>query len=94
MMTKRFIRSVFFVLVWLGIIGGTSHALAQENLAPFRVALTGKYPPFSYYDNMGQLTGFDVDVSHDGTRLLFAWKTSDREDDYHLYELDRDSGHE
>ncbi|MFH1266051.1 MAG: hypothetical protein ABIK89_10010, partial [Planctomycetota bacterium] len=30
----------------------------------------------------------DPDVSHDGRRILFAWKKSDREDDYHLYEMD------
>jgi len=30
----------------------------------------------------------DPDVSHDGKRVLFAWKKSDREDDYHLYEMD------
>ena len=30
----------------------------------------------------------DPDVSHDGKRILFAWKKSDREDDYHLYEMD------
>ena len=30
----------------------------------------------------------DPDVSYDGRRVLFAWKKSDREDDYHLYELD------
>lgn len=30
----------------------------------------------------------DVDVSYDGTRILFAWKKSDREDDYSLYEMD------
>ncbi len=29
----------------------------------------------------------DPDVSYDGKRLLFAWKKSDREDDYHLYEM-------
>jgi hypothetical protein len=29
----------------------------------------------------------DPDVSYDGRRVLFAWKTSDREDDYHLYEM-------
>ena len=29
----------------------------------FRVALTGKYPPFSFYDSDGNLTGFDVDIS-------------------------------
>jgi hypothetical protein len=30
----------------------------------------------------------DPDVSHDAGRVLFAWKKSDREDDYHLYELE------
>ncbi|MCX6925903.1 MAG: hypothetical protein NT154_22255, partial [Verrucomicrobia bacterium] len=30
----------------------------------------------------------DPDVSHDGKRLLFAWKKSDRQDDFHLYEMD------
>jgi hypothetical protein len=29
----------------------------------------------------------DPDVSYDAARILFAWKKSDREDDYHLYEL-------
>jgi len=27
------------------------------------------------------------DVSYDGTRILFAWKKSDRGDDYHIYEM-------
>lgn len=30
----------------------------------------------------------DPDVSFDGRRVLFSWKKSDREDDYHLYEMD------
>jgi len=30
----------------------------------------------------------DPDVHWDGKRILFAWKKSDREDDYHLYEMD------
>jgi hypothetical protein len=30
----------------------------------------------------------DPDVSYDGRRVLFAWKKSDRADDYHLYEMD------
>lgn len=34
----------------------------------------------------------DPDVSYDGRSILFAWKKSDREDDYHLYEMDAASG--
>ena len=30
----------------------------------------------------------DPDVSFDGQCVLFSWKKSDREDDYHLYEMD------
>lgn len=30
----------------------------------------------------------DLDVSYDGKKLLFAWKKSDRKDDFHLYEMD------
>lgn len=31
-------------------------------------------------------------VSYDGKRVLFAWKKSDREDDYHLYEMEVATG--
>ena len=30
----------------------------------------------------------DPDVSHDARHVVFSWKKSDREDDYHLYEMD------
>lgn len=30
----------------------------------------------------------DPDVSYDGRAILFSWKKSDRQDDYHLYEMD------
>ncbi len=33
----------------------------------------------------------DPDVHWDGRRILFAWKKSDRNDDYHLYEMDLDT---
>ncbi|MBD3419023.1 MAG: ABC transporter permease subunit [Chitinivibrionales bacterium] len=36
----------------------------------FSVALTGKYPPFSFYSDSGTLTGFDVDVSAEIARRL------------------------
>ena len=32
------------------------------------------------------------DVSYDGRRILFAWKKDNREDDYHLYEMDAATG--
>ena len=34
----------------------------------------------------------DPDVSYDGRRILFAWKKSDRADDYHLYEMEVETG--
>lgn len=34
----------------------------------------------------------DPDVSLDGRRILFSWKKSDREDDYHLYEWNTGQG--
>ena len=33
----------------------------------------------------------DPDVSWDGKRILFSWKKSDRQDDYHLYEMDAET---
>jgi His/Glu/Gln/Arg/opine family amino acid ABC transporter permease subunit len=36
---------------------------AKADPAPLRVGLTGKYPPFNYWDNEGKLVGFDVDVA-------------------------------
>jgi hypothetical protein len=34
----------------------------------------------------------DPDVSYDGRRVLFAWKKSLNEDDYHLYDYDMETG--
>jgi len=36
----------------------------------FTTALTGKFPPFSFYDSNGELSGFDVDVSKEIARRL------------------------
>jgi len=36
---------------------------AADDSQSFTVALTGKYPPFSFYSSQGELTGFDVDVA-------------------------------
>ena len=48
----------------------TAPTIAQDREKPLRVALTGKYPPFSYYDQQGSLAGFDVDVSSEITKRL------------------------
>jgi len=52
----------------------------------------GVYPKFNILldDPAGVIR--DPDVSHDGNRILFAWKKSFREDDYHLYEMDVKTG--
>lgn len=36
----------------------------------FKTALTGKFPPFSYYDQKGELAGFDVDVANEIARRM------------------------
>jgi len=34
----------------------------------------------------------DLDLSHDAKRVLFSWKKSERNDDYHLYEMELETG--
>ena len=43
----------------LGLLAVTP-ALASEKL---RIATTGGYPPFTYVDDAGEITGFDVDIA-------------------------------
>ncbi len=39
----------------------------QETL---KIALTGKYPPFSFYNQQGKLAGFDVDIAKEIANIL------------------------
>lgn len=58
------VRAVLLVLAALAVpCLPTATAAGQEQAAPLRVALTGKYPPFSFYNEDGELVGFDVDVA-------------------------------
>ncbi len=56
-----FFRSNKIIFVLLLIISTITISNAKND--NFKVALTGKYPPFSMYDSHGNLAGFDVDVS-------------------------------
>jgi His/Glu/Gln/Arg/opine family amino acid ABC transporter permease subunit len=59
--SKMFFRSNKIIFVLLLIISTITISNAKND--NFKVALTGKYPPFSMYDSHGNLAGFDVDVS-------------------------------
>ena len=65
---KRLLGLTLAVLgvVLLGLVSGDLHSSEER----FRVALTGKYPPFSYYNEEGKLSGFDVDVSKEIAKRL------------------------
>jgi len=52
---------ITLTLTFLALVGPRPAAAEEE----FVTALTGKFPPFSYYDNQGNLAGFDVDVSRE-----------------------------
>ena len=51
----------FFLPLMLALLLGGS--VFAEDARELKVALTGKYPPFSMYDANGELVGFDVDVA-------------------------------
>ncbi|MEA4862504.1 MAG: ABC transporter substrate-binding protein/permease [Victivallaceae bacterium] len=44
--------------------------LRGEPEGEFTTALTGKFPPFSFYNQKGELAGFDVDVARELARRL------------------------
>lgn len=61
--------------VLLGLLGFAGNVAADAAPEPvparaFVTALTGKFPPFSFYDSRGELAGFDVDVSREIARRM------------------------
>lgn len=52
-------------LTALALAAGLSAQAAVPTLTPgvLKIAMEGTYPPFTYKDEQGQLTGFDVDIA-------------------------------
>lgn len=47
----------------LAMLAGMSAVSHSQGAEPLVVGLTGKYPPFNYFDPSGKLVGFDVDIA-------------------------------
>jgi arginine/lysine/histidine/glutamine transport system substrate-binding/permease protein len=62
-MVQRVLFSLLFFLLISGCAEKPVDHTSTGERAVLRVACSGKYPPFSFYDAQGELTGFDVDVS-------------------------------
>ena len=69
-MTRVSFARIIIIAIALFAVTGIQPAVAKEADEEFVTALTGKFPPFSYYDNQGELAGFDVDVSHEIARRI------------------------
>lgn len=75
---------------------GQSDAQAERHFYPgtalLRLDMDGIYGKVTtLIDDKGGVIR-DPNVSWDGKRILFAWKKSDRQDDYHLYEMEAATG--
>jgi len=64
-----FTRTGLLILT-VGLLTGLASARAEETQKELSSALTGKFPPFSYSNDQGNLAGFDVDVSREIARRL------------------------
>ncbi len=56
-------------ILLLGLVTSFTTAAAQPE-APLQLGLTGKFPPLNYFDEKGQLTGFDVEVAKELCRIM------------------------
>ncbi len=61
--SRRLLPFLCVLLITVVSLSGVSGSAQGRDDARFTVALTGKYPPFSFYSQEGELAGFDVDVS-------------------------------
>jgi len=64
----RLKKLLFFLFIFIFIV--TMQNIYCKNKETFKIALTGKYPPFSFYSEEGNLVGFDVDVAKRIAKIL------------------------
>lgn len=75
---ERFALVALFVFLFFAAVADPGSRLlhaadppaTEEAAPPLRTALTGRFPPFSFYGSDGELTGFDVDVSREIARRI------------------------
>ncbi len=63
-------RTTLFLLLAFSLAAGIPAAAETAPKKEFITALTGKFPPFSFYNEKGELAGFDVDISREIARRL------------------------
>ncbi len=67
----RWFTTVIMLLIACHVLAAETESVKNSKpTGEFSAALTGKFPPFSYYNKQGNLAGFDVDVSREIARRL------------------------
>ncbi|MFM7180327.1 MAG: hypothetical protein ACKO2G_02510 [Verrucomicrobiales bacterium] len=90
--TIAFTEGHTYRMSFIGYTEGLSDARHERFFVPGTRLAVVEFPKGSVFANKRTLIDDphgmmrDVDISFDRQRLLFAWKKSDRLDDYHLYE--------
>jgi His/Glu/Gln/Arg/opine family amino acid ABC transporter permease subunit len=57
------VRAIPLGLLVLSTLVASFPGVSRAAESPLRVGLTGKYPPFNFFDSAGKLAGFDVEVA-------------------------------
>lgn len=68
-MNKKLFAVIGIPLV-LALLAGCSTQKEEAGQTELRIAMSGQYPPFNYFDDNNNLVGFDVDISTEVARRL------------------------